>query len=44
LSLAGVYAALAYYNDHRQAIEADMERGEALAEEIRRQYPSKLPA
>jgi uncharacterized protein (DUF433 family) len=44
LSLAGVYAALAYYHDHRQAIEADMERGEALAEEIRRQYPSKLPA
>ena len=44
LSLAGVYAALAYYHDHREAIEADMEQGRAVVEEMRRLYPSKLSA
>jgi uncharacterized protein (DUF433 family) len=44
IPLAGVYAALAYYHDHRQAIDADMESGRALVEEMRRLYPSKLHA
>jgi uncharacterized protein (DUF433 family) len=44
LSLAGVYAALAYYHDHREAIESDMEKGRALVEEMRRVFPSKLSA
>jgi uncharacterized protein (DUF433 family) len=44
LPLAGVYAALAYYHDHRLAIDADMESGRALVEEMRRLYPSKLHA
>jgi uncharacterized protein (DUF433 family) len=41
-TLAGVYAALAYYHDHRQEIDAHMERGQKLVEEMRRLYPSKL--
>jgi uncharacterized protein (DUF433 family) len=42
LTLADVYAALAYYHDHREKIDADMEEGEKLVEEMRRLYPSKL--
>jgi hypothetical protein len=41
-TLAGVYAALAYYHDHRQEIDAHLERGQKLVEEMRRLYPSKL--
>jgi uncharacterized protein (DUF433 family) len=37
LSLAQVHSALAYYWDHREEIEADLRRREALAEEIRRE-------
>jgi len=44
LSLAGVYAALAFYHDHRAEIDAQMEAGEKLVEEMRRLYPSKLEA
>lgn len=44
LTLAGVYAALAYYHDHRESIEADMQAERELVEEMRRLYPSKLPA
>jgi uncharacterized protein (DUF433 family) len=44
LSLAGVYAALAYYHDHRDQIDGDMQTGEQLVEEIRRQYHSNLAA
>jgi uncharacterized protein (DUF433 family) len=43
LTLADVYSGLAYYHDHREAIDADMEAGRALVEEMRRLYPSKLP-
>ena len=43
LTLAGVYAALAYYHDHREQIESDMSRGRELVQEMRRLYPSKLP-
>jgi uncharacterized protein (DUF433 family) len=42
LTLAGVYAALAYYHDNRQEIDLQMEAGEKLIEEMRRLYPSKL--
>ena len=42
LSLADVYAALAYYFDHRAEIDRSMEEGEAFVEELRRQTPSKL--
>lgn len=44
LTLAGVYAALAYYHDHRPEIDAQMQAGRELVEEMRRLYPSKLPA
>jgi uncharacterized protein (DUF433 family) len=44
LSLADVYAGLAYYHDHREAIDADMKSGRELVEELRRRYPSKVRA
>ena len=44
LTLADVYAGLAYYHDHREAIDADMETARTVVEEMRRLYPSKLPA
>ena len=44
LSLADVYAALAFYHDHREEIEGQMETDEKLVEEMRRLYPSKLQA
>lgn len=43
LTLADVYAALAYYHDHREHIDAQMETGKKLADEIRGYFPSKLP-
>lgn len=42
LSLADVYAALAYYFDHRDAIDASIREGEAFAEALRARTPSKL--
>jgi uncharacterized protein (DUF433 family) len=42
LSLADVYAALAYYHDHREEIDSHMEADEKLVEEMRQLYPSKL--
>jgi uncharacterized protein (DUF433 family) len=42
VNLAAVYAALAYYHDHRDEIDRQMEQGQALVEELKRQYPSKL--
>ncbi|MXZ23113.1 MAG: DUF433 domain-containing protein [Caldilineaceae bacterium SB0665_bin_25] len=42
LSLADVYAALAYYFDHRVEIDRSMEESEAFVEELRRRTPSKL--
>lgn len=43
LSRSGVYAALAYYHDHQDEIDHQMEADEKLVEEMRRLYPSKLP-
>jgi hypothetical protein len=35
---------LAYYHDHRQTIDDQMARGDALVEELKRSHPSKLAA
>ena len=42
LSLADVYAALAYYFDHREAVDASIREGRAFAEALRARTPSKL--
>jgi len=42
LSLAEIYAALAYYYDHREKIDADIKDDEAFVEAMRKKYPSKL--
>jgi uncharacterized protein (DUF433 family) len=44
LSLADVYAALAYYYDHRDAIDRAIQADEELVAELRRRTPSKLKA
>lgn len=43
ITLADVYAALTYYFDNRQEIEDDFTENEALAKELEKEYPSKLP-
>jgi uncharacterized protein (DUF433 family) len=42
LSVADVYAALAYYFDHREEIDATMRESDALVDELRKNNPSKL--
>jgi len=42
LSLADVYAALAYYFDHRADIDQRIEESEAFVEELRKRTPSIL--
>src|SRR5260370_41409893 len=42
ITLADVYAALAYYFDNRQEIADDFRRDEELAESLRHRFPSKL--
>ena len=42
LSLASVYAAMAYYFEHRVAIDAQTEESERFAENMRQQTPSIL--
>lgn len=42
LSLADVYAALAYYHDHREEMDGQMEANERFVDEMRRLYPSKV--
>ena len=42
ITLADVYAALAYYFDNREEIEADFQRDHELAEKLRPLFPSKL--
>ena len=44
LTLGDVYAALAYYHDHRPVIDAAMRADDALVAELRQQTPSRLPA
>ena len=42
LTLADVHAALAYYFDHRAEIDRCIQEGEAFAEALRQQLPSKV--
>jgi uncharacterized protein (DUF433 family) len=42
LSLADVYAALAYYHDHREEIDKEIKDGEELIERLKKAVPSKL--
>ncbi|MDH3598450.1 MAG: DUF433 domain-containing protein [Candidatus Tectomicrobia bacterium] len=42
LTLADVYAALAYYHDHCDDIHHDIEAGRVLAESLKKHYPAKL--
>ena len=43
LTLGDVYAALAYYFDHRDEIDRSIEEGKALIADLRLQNVSKLP-
>ena len=42
LTLADVYAALAYYFDHREEIDREIEESQAVAEALRQASPSKV--
>ena len=42
LSLADVYAALAYYYDHREEVDQAIKKDEELVAELRKRIPSKL--
>ena len=42
LTLADVYAALAYYFDHREEIDQSIREGEEFAEALRQKMPSRL--
>jgi uncharacterized protein (DUF433 family) len=42
ISHADVYAALAYFWDHRDEILGEMRAAEAVADQMRSKYPSKL--
>ncbi len=44
ITLADVYAALAYYFDNRQEIEDEFRNGEKWAEWVKTNIPSKIPA
>jgi hypothetical protein len=43
LSLADVYAALAYYYDHRTEIDEAIRDNEGFVEALRKAIPSKIP-
>jgi uncharacterized protein (DUF433 family) len=42
LPLAAVYAAMAYYYDHKNEIDQSLDEEEALAEAFKRDNPSRL--
>ncbi|MDM8550882.1 DUF433 domain-containing protein [Desulfobacterales bacterium HSG2] len=42
LSLADIYAALAYYHDHQFEIEKSIRDGRRFAEDLRQKTPSKI--
>ena len=44
LKHADVYAALAYFWDHRDAMLVDLERDDQLVDHMRQRFPSKLAA
>ncbi len=43
VSLSSVYAALAYYYDHQSEIDQQMAQGLVLVEELKQNYPFKIP-
>ena len=42
LTLADVYAALAYYHDHKKEIDKSMKDGEKLVAQMKRKIPPKI--
>ena len=44
ITLADIYAALAYYFDHRDEIETEFREGEQWGEWLKLNIPSKIPA
>jgi uncharacterized protein (DUF433 family) len=42
LTLAGIYAALAYYHDHREEINADIRMEQEWYEEMKAKHPSRI--
>jgi uncharacterized protein (DUF433 family) len=44
ISLGDVYAALAYYDDHREQIRNDIAESESLIRDLRAAIPSKVAA
>jgi len=42
LSISDVYAALAYYHDHREEIDKSIKDDDEFVETLRKQTPSKL--
>lgn len=42
LTLADIYAALAYYYDHREAIDQSIQDSQEFVDQMRQQNPSKL--
>jgi uncharacterized protein (DUF433 family) len=42
LPLASVYAAMAYYYDHKDEIDSSLDQEEALAEAFKKNNPSRL--
>ena len=42
IALADVYAALAYYHDHREEIRQEIERDRDLVRDMKKSLPSKL--
>lgn len=44
LSLASVYAAMAYYYDHRHEIEKSIQEDKTFADSLQSNYPSRLQA
>src|SRR5581483_8523674 len=44
LSRADIYAALAYYFDHKDEIDRKIKEGEEFAEEMRKKHPSLVQA
>ncbi len=43
LTLAGIYAALAYYHDHREEVNADIRAERDWYDEMKAKHPSRLP-
>jgi uncharacterized protein (DUF433 family) len=42
LTLAQVYAALAYYYDHKEQVDAEIEEADRFADEMRAKHPNRL--